>query len=347
MRSDCHQHLWPEALLDVLRARGTPPRMEGWTLYLAGEAPFTVAPSDVDALARAQRERVEGTERVLLSLSSPLGIEHLPTAEAAPLLDAWHDGGAEFGAPFEVWAAAGVAEPDPAALARVLARPGIIGLQLPATALSEPAALERVGPLLETLQRADLPLMVHPGPVVHPGPAVHPGPVLHPGPAPFPEAGHRLTPSWWPAVVPYVAQMHSAWYAWLVAGRCNFPRLRVAFVALAGLAPLHHERLAARGGAVGRIDPSVYYETSSYGVRAMDATLRVTGVDSLVHGSDRPNAEPTDPGFGDAFSHALFVTNPQRLLTGSSLPAASEESSLLRRPDLGVRRQPAVQGAAG
>ncbi len=326
MRSDCHQHLWPEALVDVLRARRTFPRMQGWTLYLAGEAPFTVSPSDVDAVARAGREQADGTERVLLSLSSPLGIEHLPAAEAAPLLDAWHDGGAGFGAPFEVWAAAGVAEPDPASLAQVLARPGIIGLQLPATALGEPAALERVGPLLETLQCADLPLMVHPGPAARP------------------EAGPRLTPSWWPAVVPYVAQMHSAWYAWLVAGRCNFPRLRVAFVALAGLAPLHHERLAARGGAVGRIDPSVYYETSSYGVRAMDATLRVTGVDSLVHGSDRPNAEPTDPGFGDAFSHALFVTNPRRLLTGSSLPAASEESA--PRINSGIRRQPAVQGAA-
>ncbi|MBA3279068.1 MAG: hypothetical protein H0U22_10165, partial [Geodermatophilaceae bacterium] len=76
--------------------------------------------------------------------------------------------------------------------------------------------------------------------------------------------------------------------------------------------------LAARGGALGRIDPAVYYETSSYGTRAIDATVRVTGVDALVHGSDRPYAEPTDPGLGAAFSHALFVANPQRLLTGGA-----------------------------
>jgi len=114
-----------------------------------------------------------------------------------------------------------------------------------------------------------------------------------------------------------VSQLHSAWHAWHVAGRCAHPSLRVAFVALAGLAPLHHERLAARGGALGQIDPHTYYETSSYGPRAVDATVRVVGVDALVHGSDRPYAETTDPGLGEAFDHAMFVTNPHRLLTGA------------------------------
>lgn len=300
MRTDCHQHLWPEPLLDALRARRSPPRLDGWTLHLAGEAPFLVRPSDVDPLVRAERERAEGTGRVLLSFSSPLGVEHLPEVEGAPLLEAWHAGAGALGEPFGVWAAAGVAEPDPAGLARVLCHPAVVGLQLPATALADPAALDRLGGLLETVEGANMPLLVHPGP------------------APRPEAGPPLTPSWWPAVVPYVAQMHAAWYAWHVAGRCSFPRLRVAFVALAGLAPLHHERLAARGGALGRIDPAVYYETSSYGTRAIDATVRVTGVDALVHGSDRPNAEPADPGLGEAFSHALFVANPARLLTGGT-----------------------------
>jgi len=289
--------------------------LDGWTLYLDGEAPYVVRPSDVDPVARAERELAEGTGRVLLSFSSPLGVEHLPAAEGAPLLDAWHAGAGGLGEPFGVWAAAGVAEPDPVALAGVLEQQAVVGLQLPATALAEPAALDRLGGLLEILEQADLPLLVHPGPAARP------------------QAGPRLTPAWWPAVVPYVAQMHAAWYAWHVAGRRSFPRLRVAFVALAGLAPLHHERLAARGGALGRIDPSVYYETSSYGTRAMDATVRVTGVDALVHGSDRPYAEPTDPGLGEAFSHALFVANPHRLLTGAAVAAA--------------RRRPVVRVAVG
>lgn len=287
--------------MQELRARRSPPRLDGWTLHLAGEAPFAVQPGDADPVSRGERERAEGTGRVLLSLSSPLGIEHLPAAQCWPLLDAWHQGAGALGAPFWVWAAAGVADPDPVALSQVLAGERVVGLQLPATALADPAALDRLGPLLEVLEQADRPLLVHPGPA-----------------APPTGSGRTSsTPSWWPALVPYVSQLHAAWYSWHVAGRSAHPRLRVAFVALAGLAPLHHERLAARGGALGRIDPAVFYETSSYGTRAMDATVRVVGVDALVHGSDRPYAQPTDPGFGEAFAQALFVTNPERLLSGS------------------------------
>lgn len=299
VRTDCHQHLWPPALVEALRARSRPPRLDGWTLHVEGEAPYEVRPGDLDAVARADRERSEGTARVLLSFSSPLGVEHLPAKECAPLLAAWHRGAAELGDPFWVWAAAGVLEPDPQALALALAGERVVGLQVPATALAEPAALERLGPLLEVLERADLPLLVHPGPAAPPA------------------GGAALTPSWWPAVVPYVSQLHSAWCAWHVAGRRAHPRLRVAFVGLAGLAPLHHERMAQRGGALGPIDPGVFYETSSYGTRAVDATVRVVGVDALVHGSDRPYAQPTDPRLGAAFTRALFVRNPARLLAGS------------------------------
>jgi hypothetical protein len=138
---------------------------------------------------------------------------------------------------------------------------------------------------------------------------------VHPGPAP---AGGPGLPAWWPALVPYVIQLHQAWLAWHVTGRRRHPGLRIAFVALAGLAPLHHERLAARGGALGPLDPGVFYETSSYGTRAIDALVRVVGVDPIVHGSDRPYAEPADPGLGAAFTHAMRTANTRHLLTGEA-----------------------------
>src|SRR5215469_1222608 len=99
------------------------------------------------------------------------------------------------------------------------------------------------------------------------------------------------------------------------------PRLRVCFTALAGLGPLHGERMAARGGdgalARGVVDPLMFVETSSYGCRAVDSVVRVLGVDMLVFGSDRPYAEPhPDLGLGDAARHAICVTNPARLLRG-------------------------------
>jgi predicted TIM-barrel fold metal-dependent hydrolase len=295
MPIDCHQHLWPSRLVDALRRRTTHPYLRDWTLHLPGEPPYAVDPAAHDVTRRRAREIADGRRQVLLSLSSPLGIEHLPAHEGAELIDIWHESALELGDPFRVWAAAPVTDLDPDGLAKILREDRVAGLQLPATALADPAGLAHVRPLLDEAERAGKPVLVHPGPA----PAADPG-----------------LPSWWPALVPYVAQLHQAWLAWHVAGRRQHPRLRIAFVALAGLAPLHHERLAARGGALGPLDPDVYYESSSYGTRAIDALVRVVGVDPLVHGSDRPYAEPLDPGLGAAFTHALFAANPHRLLTG-------------------------------
>ncbi|MFC6934571.1 hypothetical protein ACFQHO_32340 [Actinomadura yumaensis] len=135
-------------------------------------------------------------------------------AEARPLLAAYHEGAAALPAPFGAWASACLSEIDPAALTEVLAE-GFAGLQLPATALQDPAGYERCAPLLSVLEERDVPLFVHPGAA----------------PA---SAG---VPGWWPALVPYVQQMHAAWFAFRAFGRPRHPRLRVCFAMLAGLAP--------------------------------------------------------------------------------------------------------------
>ena len=53
---------------------------------------------------------------------------------------------------------------------------------------------------------------------------------------------------------------------------------------------------------------------SSYGTRAIDATIRVLGIDALVNGSDRPYADPVEFDLGVAAAHALRSANPLRLL---------------------------------
>ena len=110
--------------------------------------------------------------------------------------------------------------------------------------------------------------------------------------------------------------MSAAWHAFLAVGRPAFPSLRVVFAMLAGLAPLQLERLAARGGPADRaLDRMTFYDTSSYGPRAIDAMLRLVGVDQLVHGSDRPVIEPADVGpLGEAACRSLRERNPARLL---------------------------------
>ncbi|HEV7207598.1 MAG TPA: amidohydrolase [Mycobacteriales bacterium] len=319
---DVHQHLWPMALIEALRGRTRAPRMVGWQLELDGERPYDVIPADHDVTARQELAGRDGLSQVLLSLSCPLGIEQLPESQAITLLDAWHEGVAELPAPFGSWAAAGLVEPDPGGLRKQLDR-GRVGLQLPATALADPWCVENLGPLLAVLEEADRPLLVHPGPVAAHAPKraratrTRTG-ATRAGAPRAAAAGFADTPGWWPALVPYVAQQHAAWFAWHAAGRANHPRLRVCFVALAGLAPLHHERLVARGGSFARVDPLVFFETSSYGAGGIDAALRVVGIDGLVHGTDRPYACPVDHGLGAAVTHALRVTNPHRLLHGEA-----------------------------
>jgi predicted TIM-barrel fold metal-dependent hydrolase len=296
--ADIHQHLWPESLIAALRARSTPPRLRGWTLELAGEGEYAVDPGAHDADDRAELARSDGLDLALVSLSSPLGIESLTPAEAGDLIDAYHEGALALPEPFGAWAAACLTAVDAAALSRELER-GFVGLQLPATALLDRAGYENAGPLLEVLEDARLPLMIHPGPVAR-------------------ETADGQ-PAWWPAIVSYVQQMHAAWFAFRVHGRPRHPRLRVCFALLAGLAPLHGERFAARAcpdvaGDRGVVDPGVFLDVSSYGTRAVDATVRVVGIDALVNGSDRPYAEPASLELGPAALHAIRSANAMRLL---------------------------------
>jgi 6-methylsalicylate decarboxylase len=56
-------------------------------------------------------------------------------------------------------------------------------------------------------------------------------------------------------------------------------------------------------------------ETSTYGTQAVDAVVRVLGIDVVCRGSDRPYAVPVQPRLGsEAALHAISSSNPGRLL---------------------------------
>ena len=276
---------------------------DGWCVRLDGEPDAPIPPAAHHPVLRAEALAHDRVDVALLCMSSPLGVEALPAEEARPLLDAWHDGVRALDRRFRHWGAVALDGAVPADIEAVLDR-GALGLSLPAGALSGPERLERAGPLLEALERRDAPLLIHPGPGLEDRRA---------GAAP----ALGLQP-WWPALAEYPAQLQAAWLAFAAVGRRAHPRLRVAFAALAGCAPLHTERISARGGPVRGVgDPLIFYDTSSYGPRALDAMIRVTGVDVLVHGSDRPvAAAPADHGLGRAATAALHRVNPARLVSG-------------------------------
>ena len=281
---DTHQHLYPEAVLRVLEGRRVAPyarwRDGAFTVTLAGEKPFVVDASVHDPSFRLERTRAAGVDRALVALSSAVGVETLPHADAAPILDAWASAGSALPTGLEAWAAVPLQASADEQVARAEAAldEGAAGVCIPTDALTGGArSVERLGPLLRLLEQRLAPLFVHPGAV--PAPA-----------APAGETALDARPEWWAPTTTYVADLHAAWLSFVAYARPAHPELKVLFAALAGLAPLHLERTAARGGPAAElaVDTGIFYDTSSYGPRAIRAVTCLVGTTQLVDGSDHP-----------------------------------------------------------
>jgi predicted TIM-barrel fold metal-dependent hydrolase len=247
-------------------------------------------------------------ERALVALSSPVGVEGLPAAEALAAVGAWHEAGAALPEPLGFWAAVPTRLPvaDQVALFGEGLALGAAGLCLPASRLGCPRSAEGALELLAAVGAAGVPVFVHPGPAGE-DPAV---------------------PSWWSPSTGYVAQMHAAWHAVHARVRPALPNLRVVFALLAGLAPLHAERTARRGGlgaADPLDDPRSFYDTSSYGPRAIRAMAEAVGTGQLVHGSDHPVVAPAQDAvalaLGGEAAEVVRRDGPARALGHEWVPA--------------------------
>ena len=284
--TDIHQHLFPEALLDALRRRRHPPRLNGSKLELDGREPIEMNTDAHDVDARlVLLDRCE-IDIALVSLPPSLGIDDLPGEDATELLEAYERG------ILEVSLATGRRLVPLGASASA---DGFAGACVGAPALMD---LDAIAPLLDELERRGALLFVHPGSAASP-----------PG-----------APEWWSPVVLQTAQMQAAYGAWLAEGAERWPTLTVVFALLAGGGPFQLERLRSRGvGGREALLESVYFETSSYGRRALELCLATFGVGQLLFGSDAPAFDPASAldavrGFGDAVVDALCNQNPSRLL---------------------------------
>jgi 6-methylsalicylate decarboxylase len=310
MRIDIHQHVWTEPLLEVLARREELPFVRhehGLTvLFLAGERPYVI---DVEAESPARRAALvefDGLDRALVCISSPLGIEALPRRQAVALIDAYLEGALALGEPFGVWGAIALDGLHPEDVDHALDR-GCIGISLPAGMLASADGLARLGPALSRLESCGAPLLVHPGPR-----------------APWTADETSLSdPLWWPALTRYVAEMQAAWLSFVSLGRRSHRGLRVVFSMLAGLAPLHTERLAARGGPTRHEpDPLIFYDTSSYGSRAVGWLEEVVDARQILYGSDRPVVDPHEQGAVHELDWALLADSAERALGELALDTA-------------------------
>jgi predicted TIM-barrel fold metal-dependent hydrolase len=283
-RVDVHQHIWTASLVEALERRSHLPliRRDGGLclVHVAGEA---LAAIDLERETPERRLALlehDGIDCALVAISSPLGIEALPRAEARDLIDAHLDGVQSYGDAFARWGPLPLDETCAADVDAVIAR-GCLGVSLPAGALASPRRVGELHAVLARVEQLGAPLFVHPGP----------------GRGERLSAGTPSDPAWWPVMTRYVCQMQEAWLSLAVIAHRDHPRLRVVFAMLAGCAPLQAERLRARGGTpVDHASGLIFYDTSSYGPVAIEAMARAVGESQLVYGSDRPVIEPVASG---------------------------------------------------
>jgi predicted TIM-barrel fold metal-dependent hydrolase len=114
--------------------------------------------------------------------------------------------------------------------------------------------------------------------------------------------------------------MQAAYIAWLADGAARWPELDVVFAILAGGAPIQLERMAARGlDERSAMLPHIWFDTATYGRRALDLAMSTYGVEPMLFGSDMPVVDPAPAldavrSFGEAVTDAVLSANPGRLL---------------------------------
>jgi hypothetical protein len=284
--TDIHQHLWPPSFFSALSARSQPPRLHGRELELEGLAAWQL---DVESHELDTRltlmDRLE-LDRAIVSLQPTLGINRLPSDEARDLIGTWESGILE------------MADASGGRIFPLAAGEPAEGFAGACVSGSELLDLDVLAPRLDALVQSGRFLFVHPGAAVTP-----------PG-----------APSWWTAIVDYTAEMQAAYIAWLAAGAARWPDLDVVFAILAGGAPIQLERMAARGvDERSAMLPHIWFDTATYGRRALDLAMSTYGVEPMLFGSDMPVVDPKPAldvirSFGDAVTDAVLTANPDRLL---------------------------------
>jgi hypothetical protein len=239
--------------------------------------------SELDPAAYAPEARIAELDRNGLQRAV---VSLPPTIEAHPeLVDAWHE---------EALALERSSDGRLVPLASEEAHAGFRGAIVAAPSLED---LDAVAPLLTRLEEQGQLAFVHPA------------------------AAAPVEQPWRTSGVAYTNQMLQAYASWLAGGAQRWPHLRVVFALLGGGAAFQVERFIRRG-----LDPrmpfaaNIWFETSSYGERALELTLQTFGAGRLVFGSDAPidkvsEARTAVSRFGSALELELLVSNPLALLS--------------------------------
>jgi 6-methylsalicylate decarboxylase len=321
---DFHQHLWPEPFVRALFARTSPPQLVrdgGDVLLVVSHEPPSAMDLSVHELdVRLSQLDRDGVAAAVVSISSPVGVEALPADHARALLGEYHSGLADVVSEARgrlVALAAPALGEDDAGAAEVgrLIDSGFAGASLPADALADLDGLARCRPLLAELARREAVMFVHPGPAP-----------WHATRAP---AGVSRA---WTSAALYTGAMLRAYFTWRAAAEAGEVMPPTVFTIMAGGAPFVEERFTSFNGAAHAVDPRVYFDTASYGPRALELALATYGAERVVLGSDVPvlDGAPVYAALdrlGDRVRDMVADTTPRRLLGRSAVVEATAVAS--------------------
>ncbi len=169
---DFHAHWLPEALIEALRQRSSPPmvrRHDDGRDYLESAFNSSPMPGREDIEARLQEMDANGVAHGILSLTTVYGIERLPSADALPLCQAYNNAVAEVCAKypdrFSALASIPIADINVAVseFERAMALPGIVGGMLMGDGFLSLKRAEKFRPLFESANRHKALFLVHYG----------------------------------------------------------------------------------------------------------------------------------------------------------------------------------------
>ena len=362
---DMHTHWKPAEVVDALRARTKEPRIvrngDGEEVLKSGrmgDEPLATAFDDVAFhLARMDRQGVETS--VLSVLGSFCWIESQPVAVSLPLCRRVNDRFsaicAEHPGRFAAFAALPLTDLSAAAaeLERAMGLPGMLGAQLPGNFFLTRTDAEAARPLLEVANRHHAVLFIHHGP--------------RPGDA-FPKvAGGTDNARRRNGTLDMQASLSSVMVTLCLTDLlAAYPDVRIVVHNLGGNIPFEVERMdhrclldtpeeelpSARFRRAG-----VYVDCNSFGPRAIEAAVALSGAERIVCGTDgtafgvdwtRKALE--DAQIGDAARELILHRNAAAMLTRVGGMAERGESCRLtglRLAGVSVRIRAAHRASAG
>ncbi|MCB1343410.1 MAG: amidohydrolase family protein [Pseudooceanicola sp.] len=281
-RIDMHAHYYGGGLVEFLSGRKQRPFLRDGVM-MAMNGPFPFAPDHWDVSVGLERMAAMGLTRRMLTFPGALCVDSLPAGEVAGPIAAFNEHLAGLrGARLTGLAGLPLADMELAArelrrVRRELRLPGVI---LPSDYFNTVEDARRLGPVLQAASEEGCLVMLHPGPMA--------------GMAPAPLAADF--PQYRTSVIQLQAQAAQTALTVVLGGLLEaYPGVRFQVVNLGGTLPFVFERLEAVARHRNPDQPfptgdlrRIWYDCASLGPRALEAAVKLYGVERIMLGSDFP-----------------------------------------------------------